>query len=115
MNRSFRKVLAESHVAAVAIAVLLAWSLHYGFLALWVPLFRVIAYVFTAVAILDFPYVSPGFNAKDRFDLILACEYLYVTVISLSAAWILSQWVYDTGPFRCLSKYREKIERAERA
>ena len=111
MKPSLREVLADSHIAAVAIAVLLFWSLDEVFWALWDPLCRVAAFLFTAIAILDIPYYSPGLSYKDRLTLVSTFLYLYSAVISLSAAWLLSHWVYGVGPFRCLSAYRSRLPR----
>lgn len=57
---SLCKVMAKSHVAAVAVAVLLLWSMDLAFRALWEPLSRIAEFLFTAIAILDIPYISHG-------------------------------------------------------
>ena len=59
MNRSLRQVLADSHIAAATIAVLLLWSIDGAFRALWIPVSRAVEFLFTAVAIFDIPYFSP--------------------------------------------------------
>ncbi len=66
MKSSLREILIESHVAAVAIAVLLLGALDWAFQGLAVPLGHVAAYSFTAVAILGIPYSSPGVTPQDR-------------------------------------------------
>jgi len=38
-----------------------------------------------------------------------ALVYLYNAVVSLSAAWFLSRWVYGVGPVRSLTRYRESL------
>jgi len=58
LKPTLRNILADSHVAAIAIAVLLLWALDDAFRALWPPFFQLVQYLLTAVAILDIPYFS---------------------------------------------------------
>ena len=109
MERSLRETLAESHIAAVAIAVLLLWSLDEAFRGLWVPVSHAVGYLLTAVAILDIPYFSPTLTIADRLMLITTFSYLYDAIIALSAAWVQSRWVYGAGPLRTLNSYRSKL------
>jgi hypothetical protein len=113
MKPSLRELLAESHIAAVAIAVLLLWSLDSGFQALWRPLSHVLGFLFTAVAILDMPDFS--FGLEERVILITTFFYLLAALISLAAAWLLSHWVYGRSPLRSLSTYRAKLTRSKNA
>ena len=106
MNRSLRQTLADSHVAAVAILLLLFWSFQWTIEALWEPVSRLAKFLFTAVAILDIPYISPTFDAPDRFMLIDTCLFLFFALSSITAAWLLSQCTYGEGPFRSLGRYR---------
>jgi hypothetical protein len=109
MNRSLREALAESHTGAVTITVFLVWSLDGAFRALWDPLFRAASFLFTAIAILDIPYFSPTVTVVDRLMFITTLSYLYSAIVSCSAAWLLSRWVYGVGPLRCLMSYRSKL------
>ena len=109
MKPSVRQVLADSHIAAVAIVVLLLWSLDWAFRALWTPVSRAVGFVLTAVAIFDIPYFSPTLTIVDRLMLIGTLAYLYGSIVSLSAAWLLSRWVYGMGPLRVLMGYRSKL------
>jgi len=111
MRPSLRQVLADSHVAAVAIALFLLGSLDAAFSALWPPVFEVLKYVFTAIAILDIPYLG-SLRIADRSMLILSISYC---IVSLSAAWLLSKWVYGVGPFRALMSLRSKLIRSDHA
>lgn len=117
MKPSLREILADSHVSAVAIAALLVWSLDSGFRALWDPLYRLADFLFTAVAILNTPYSSPysSFSASDLLGFISAFSYLFSSVVSLSAAFLLSRWVYGVGPLRVLSSYRNKLRGGDNA
>jgi len=105
MKRSLRQVLADSHIAAVTIAVLLLWSIDGAFRALWGPVSHAVGFLFTAVAILDIPYFSPTLTLADRFMLITTSAYLYTAAVTFSAAWLLSRWVYGIGPVRTLTRY----------
>lgn len=105
MKRPFRQILADSDIAAVTIAVLLLWSLDGTFRALWGPVSRAVGFLFTAVAIFDIPYFSPTLTLADRFMFVTASAYLYGAVVSFTAAWLLSRWVYGVGPVRSLTRY----------
>ena len=111
MKHSLREILAESHVAAVAIAVLLYWSLYWGFIALWSPLTRAANFLFTAIAIRDIPYFSPTFTIADRYELSTTIAFLFNAFVCLAAAWLLSRWVDGTGPLRSLSKSGKRLAR----
>jgi hypothetical protein len=111
VEHSLRKILADSHISAVAIVVLLVWSLDWAFWALWVPLGRTTSFLFTAVAILDIPYFPRTLTFADRTMLITTISYLLSAFMNLSAAWLLSHWVYGVGPFRSLSEYRPRLVR----
>jgi hypothetical protein len=111
VKRSLREVLADSHIAAVTIAVLLLWAVNSGFQALWIPLSKITAYLFTAVAIFDIPYFSYPLNVGDRSNLILATLYLLSAAFHFAAAWILSRWVYGLSPLASLSQYRASLTR----
>jgi hypothetical protein len=107
--KRFQQILAESHIAAITIAVLLLWCLNGAFQALWAPVARVVGFVFTAVAILDVPYFSPTLTLADRFTLVSASAYLYGAIINFSAAWLLSRWVFGAGPVRSLTRYCKNL------
>ena len=98
MNPSLRKILADSHVSAVAIAVLLFRSLDSAIWILWGPL---------SMAILTFP----NFPRTDRFTSFITISYLFNSLVYLAAAWLLSRWVYGKGPLRSLSQYRTILTR----
>lgn len=112
VKSSVRQALAESYVAAIAIAALLLSSIDEGFRALWPIISRAARYVFTAVAIFDVPYLSPTLNVMDRLTLIETSTYLYGSVVSLFAAWLLSRWVSGVGPFcyliECKNRFTER-------
>jgi hypothetical protein len=103
MKPSLRGVLIDSHVAAIAIAVLLVWSLEGGFQALCTLLWPVVTYLLTAVAIFGIPYHN--FTTEDRYVLVTAVSYLLGALSNLAAAWALAYLVYGLGPMRSLAKH----------
>jgi hypothetical protein len=96
---SLREVLADSHVAAVAIAFLLLWSLDAAFHAIWDPVLYLGFFRLTGTAIQDISY----------FMLITSFYFLYSAIVSLLTAWLLSRWVYGKGPLHSLAACRGKL------
>ncbi|SRR5258708_820178 len=111
---SLREALANSHVSAVAIAVLLFFSVQAMLFGLWVPTFRVLNYLFEAVAILDTPYFARGLTIIDRTQILITSFYFVHAVFSFVAAWTISQWVYGAGPIRALIVHRAALQRGNR-
>jgi cation transporter-like permease len=97
---SLRQILADSHVAAVTITVLLLATIDSTFQALWGHISHAMEFPLTVV---------------DRLMLISSCSYLYLSVVSFSAAWLLSNWVYGVGPFRSLAHVWENLTKEEHA
>jgi hypothetical protein len=109
LRASLREILAESHIAAIAIAVLLVWSFDALFWTVWLPLLRAATFLATAVAILGVP--SDSFTSGDRVTLIASCAYLFSACCSLAGAWLLSRWVYGVGPLSSLTRYKTRLAR----
>jgi hypothetical protein len=101
VSKMFRKVLADSHVAATSIAVLLLKALESGVQTLEHPFYRAVSFLITSVAIRGIPYGTGTFTF---FDWIMPFGYLMDSITTLGAAWLVSRWVYGVGPFRSLSK-----------
>lgn len=112
---SLRKTLVESHVAAVAVAVLLFWSLNFGIRCLLGPAYRVAGLLLTAVAILDIPYYSRTLTFEDRELLVISFVYLLAAIVCGTSAWLLSRWAYGVEPIHALSRYRGVLERKNHA
>jgi hypothetical protein len=112
MPRSFRQILVHSHIAAVAIAVLLVWSLDAGARALGRPLFRAVYFLINVVAIGGIPYGSGRFVLGEWF---IPFAYLFSCIIYLGAAWLLSHRLYGMAPFRSLSESCAKLVRRNHA
>jgi hypothetical protein len=85
MRFSLRQALRDSHVSAVAIAVLLFWSFKWIIDGLWEPFSRLAKFLFTAVAILDIPFISPTLDAADRDMFINTCMYFSYAISSVAA------------------------------
>lgn len=112
MKPSHREVLATSHIAAVAIALLLCWSLGDAISSLAGPFIRTTEFLITAVAILDMPYIPPTLTFADRVILIKTLSNLCAATVSFLAAWFLSRWAYGVGPLSSLAGYCNKIIRS---
>lgn len=97
---SLRRVLAESHVSVVTIAVLLLWSFEFMLRAVMEPLSHVTGYLVTAIAILGIPSTS---LFTTQFFWSLASGYCLESILSFAAAWGVAHWVYKAGPVRALT------------
>jgi len=109
MKGRLRQVLADSHVAAVTVALLLLWSLDALVRGLWDPVYDLGAFTLTAIAIWDIPYISPRLTVADRLMLISTGYFVYCAIVCLLGAWLLSKWVYGTGPLRSLTVCGSRI------
>jgi len=105
MKPSLRKILIESHIAAIAIAMLVLGSLEFGFRALCTLLWPVATLLFTTVAIFDIPYFSHTFSPQEWYILMTAVSFFLGALANLGAAWALAYWVYRAGPMRGLTKH----------
>jgi hypothetical protein len=106
MKPSVRQALADSHIAAIAIVLLLLWPIEPVFRSLWLPLYNLGSFLATAVAIRGIPSRSLLASPYDRLTFSAASIVLFEAVSCVTAAWLLSSWVYGEGPVRSLSKYR---------
>ncbi|MFZ0335272.1 MAG: hypothetical protein WAN10_00175 [Candidatus Acidiferrales bacterium] len=112
--KSFRETLEMSHVAAVAVAVLLFSFLNSLIRALSLPLSDAADFLVTAMAIGGWPYHAPEPPFSDRITLIATLFGLFAACISLAAAWLLSRWVYGVGPVASLKGYGVEFVRRNR-
>jgi hypothetical protein len=114
VQASLRKVLIDSYVAAVAIAVLIFFSLDFvakAVFALWEPALGAVLFLITAVTIRDIPYISRTLDPLTRHYLLTVLSNILLALANLSAAWLIFRWIYGTGPLRSLSTYRDKLSR----
>jgi hypothetical protein len=121
MQPSFRKVLTDSHVAAIAIAILLFSSLSAAFMALWGPA-NGILYIFAAEATgkppfahLNLDYATRRMLSEELTNLPVWLSFLVSALVCILAAWLLSRWTYGVGPLRALGTYRDKLSRKTHA
>lgn len=115
---AINRILAESHVAAVAIVFLLFWSIESGLTALYwllsIPLMN-----FWGAFDFSVFYISDIFYALEAFMTSLARQltngtvliFLLNSIACLIGAWFLSHWVYGLSPVRSLSTYRVMLKR----
>jgi hypothetical protein len=101
---SLRETVANTHIAAVTIAVLLLWSIDDEFHVLWEPIERMATFLFTSVAILDIPYHSPAPSMVAQISFLTTGLYMLSALTSFISAWLLSHWVYGVGPIRSLTQ-----------
>jgi hypothetical protein len=108
-SKPLSQFLAESHIAAVAIAVLLLWTLDWAVRGLWTLVVPAADFVVTAIAVRGIPY--------EHVSVIWTFTVLYLlsSFLSLAAAWLLSRWVYGVGPLRSLTGYRRRADRSNYA
>jgi hypothetical protein len=111
MKIQLRQTLADSHVAAVAISVLLFWSISWAVPAFWGPFLCLFEFLATAVAARDISVSSAKLDAADWVMLMNTCFFFVNAVITFAAAWLLSRWVYGEGPLRSLRRYRGRLAR----
>ncbi|MGA9882107.1 MAG: hypothetical protein WBQ34_00140 [Candidatus Acidiferrales bacterium] len=114
MTHSLRKILADSHVAAIAAAVLIVWSAYWlAFAIPWTiessldPIASIANYLATAVAIRGVP-ASPIISSPDNWDrlqLAIILGSLFKALFSFAGASILTRCVYGAGPLRALKSH----------
>jgi hypothetical protein len=99
---SLRAVLAHSYVAAVAILVMLVWSLDWMVRAVVASSGHLIEYLATMAAIRGLPSI----DFSDRIALSVGAFYVLSALCIALGAWLLSRWVYGAGPLRSLQQQR---------
>ena len=110
MQAPHRKVLRDSHVAAIAIAALLAGSIEFLFNALLYPASQFLSFLAIALATHNTPYMPRTIDYAAHFiSLEMPIFNLGTALNSLACAWLLSLWVYGKGPLRVLRSYWEII------
>jgi len=100
MRPSLRTVLADSHIAAAAVAVLLLWSLEVGAEGFSQQFTRATYLVTNALATLNVEHFSTTYTI--RIDWLITTLNLCYASVALAVAWLLSRWAYGAGPLRIL-------------
>ena len=111
--KSLRDTLAASHIAAIAIAILLFFFFEFLVRALWGPLPAATMFLATAIAIHGVPYIAKRLSLYEEAQLIEAAFFLFEASASLFAAWLLSRFVYGAGPFVSLKRYYPELTRRD--
>ena len=107
--KRLRETLADSHIAAVAIAALLFMSLRDVISVLLPILGQVLAFIFSALAIQDLPYYS---STLVVFTLSGTALDLCNALVAFYSSWVISQMVYDASPLSILRSYRTRLFRS---
>ena len=106
MKPSLRQVLADSNVAAVAIAWLLLGTVVWICQFLWSPISNFLPHLITAFKFSDASELR-WFSAY--FGLQVTILVGLLAIWYLLAAWILSRWVYGTGPLAALRTCHHRL------
>lgn len=97
-------MLCESHVAIIAIAMLLGQGVMWLFHIAWFPVNEAIGRLIDAI---EYPYAGLSFNG------IFGTQPVYMllseAVPCFVVAWIVSRFVFSAGPFEALITYRSRI------
>ena len=108
MQDSLRKALIDSHVVAITIAILIFSSLEAALLALWSD---------ADILLTNLANTGSPFNLHFTVVFLtgnllpVTLSSLFLALINLLAAWLLSRWTYGVGPLRSLGSYRDKLSR----
>jgi hypothetical protein len=117
VQASLRRVLIDSHVAAVAIAILIILSLNAAIMALWGFANDVLYYLAAEAAgkppfaHLNLAHATPYILSNMLTNLPVRLSILVSALVCILAAWMLSRWTYGVGPLRTLGSYRDKLSR----
>lgn len=117
MQYSLRKVLIDSHVAAITIASLLVVSLCAAFMALWgfadgfLHFLAAEAAGKPPFALLKLAYLTSYMHSDFLINLPIRLSILVSALVCMLAAWLLSRWTYGVGPLGALGSYRDKLSR----
>jgi hypothetical protein len=112
---TLRELLADSHIAAVAIVVLLILALDSGVRAIGRPLISLADFLVNVAAISGLPYGFGFFSLGYWLPQIPTFTHIINAVSCASAAWVLSIWVYKLGPLRSLTQCRSRLARRNHA
>ena len=111
MKPSLRTVLADSHVAFVAIAMLVFGSIARLCQLVWFPFSRVPSFLNDVFVF--FPDVQYAYSRDLRSTFGLQPFFLLLggAIVYFTAAWALSLWVYGAGPFEALIACHASLRR----
>lgn len=116
MKPSLRTVLADSHVAFVAIAMLVFGAIAWLCQLVWFPFSHVPNFLndlfvfFPDVQYADLHYAYSR-DLRSMFGLQPFFLLLGGAIVYFTAAWALSLWVYGAGPFQALIARHARLRR----
>lgn len=110
MQTSLRRALADSHIAALAVAILLFFSLEGLSDALFYLVNHLVLFVRLAATYRSFDVMRP-LAERDPEMLPRTLSSLIGTFAVIFSAWLLSRWIYRANPLRCLASYRDRVSR----
>jgi len=115
MQTSLRKVLVDSHVAAITIAVLIFIAVGNLYSAIGYPALRGVQFLITAIGESELPYIPHRLDLGTFFEYLGPLTGLLHAVVAFGGAWLVSHWVYGVGPLRALMNSRETLSRKSHA
>jgi hypothetical protein len=108
MPNSFRKVLVDSHTAAITVAILLFVALDNLVGAMREPAYRAVLFLVTAAGERDLPYIPLKLDTETSLMILIRAVDLLHAIVAILGAWLLSHWAYGTSPLRCFATYHNK-------
>lgn len=116
MKHSLRHTLADSHIAAIAIAVLFLFALRESGALLSHLLSDLVDSVAEAIAASDLAALRGAYQLLTvPIMLSVSLIVVFMVLASVVAACLLSYWVYGAGPFRGLRRYYTESARRKNA
>jgi Na+/H+-translocating membrane pyrophosphatase len=115
MLASLRKTLVHSHVAAIAIAVLLFVAVDNLFGALAYPVFQATLFIITGIAERELPYIPHHLNGAIYLEYLGSIVGFLHAFVALAGACLISFWSYGENPIRALITLRESLLRNSHA
>ena len=111
--QKLRGILAKSGIGAVAIAVLLFWSLEAAAKFVWQggaePLLVLVDFLATAISIAGMPYIPDRLDVPSRVLLFTMGWQLMMAAGCYAAAHVLSKCVFEIGPIEYLRTLRNRL------
>jgi len=113
MQGSLRKALIDSHVAAIAVAILLFGFFEEATYALWEPGCRLFSFLVASIAVKThvIPYIPIDPDSLTEQMLRVSATDVVYALANLTGVWFLSLLVYGAGPLRVLGNYKGKLSR----
>jgi hypothetical protein len=104
LTHGFRSKLAETHIAVVAVAVLVMWSLDGFFRLAWISLSAALWLIAKAADFLNIPYVFDVAQSLTRTNSSIVGGTFFNFLSPLTCALLISRSVYGVRPFRALKE-----------